>query len=67
MGVSMGVVMGVVSLDSDLMDEEGRSPLHIASSEGHTAIIVALVEEGRADVNLQGGDKKDTPLMLSVS
>ena len=52
---------------SDQADEEGYSPLHLASSEGHTAIIVALVEEGGADVNLQGGERKDTPLMLSVS
>ncbi len=52
---------------ADMVDEDGLSPLHVASSEGHTAIIVALVEEGGADINLQGGEKRDTPLMLSVS
>lgn len=48
------------------MDNEEYSPLHVASNEGHTAIIVALVEEGGADVNFRGGERKDTPLMLSV-
>ena len=43
------------------------TPLHLASEAGHTAIIVALVEEGHADVNQKGGKKGDTPLMLSVS
>ena len=52
---------------SDTQDEEAYSPLHVASSEGHRAIIVALVEEGGADVNVRGGKRKDTPLMLSVS
>ena len=28
---------------------------------------MALVEEGGADVNLRGGERGDTPLMLSVS
>lgn len=39
----------------------------MASEAGHTAIIVALVEEGSADVNKKGGLKGDTALMLSVS
>ena len=38
----------------------------MASKDGHTAIIVALVEEGGADVNVRGGEQGDTPLMLSV-
>lgn len=43
-----------------------KSPLHIASGHGHTAIIIALVEEGGADVNCKGGERNDTPLMLTV-
>ena len=39
----------------------------MASEHGHTAIIVALVEEGGADINSKGGERGDTPLMLSVS
>ena len=49
-----------------MLDDEGLSPLHVASKEGHTAIIVALVEEGGADVNILDGESKATPLMLSV-
>ena len=51
---------------ADSVDNETYSPLHMASRHGHTAIIVALVEEGRADVNVRGGEQGDTPLMLSV-
>ena len=47
-------------------DKESFTPLHIASKMGHTAIVVALIEEGNADINQRGGDKSDTPLMLSV-
>ena len=43
------------------------APLQVASQAGHTAIIVALVEEGNADINQKGGKKGNTPLMLSVS
>lgn len=50
----------------DSVDNEEYSPLHVASRKGHTAIIVALVEEGGADVNVRGGEQGDTPLMLSV-
>ena len=42
------------------------SPLHVASSCGHVAVIVALVEEGGADLDQQAGEARDTPLMLSV-
>lgn len=38
----------------------------MASKQGHTAIIVALVEEGGADINVRGGEQGDTPLMLTV-
>ena len=55
------------SLSLDAVDSEEYSPLHVASGKGHTAIIVALVEEGGADVNLRGGERGDTPLILSVS
>lgn len=48
-------------------DNDTYSPLHVASRQGHMAIIVALVEEGGADVNIKGGERGDTPLMLSVS
>ena len=51
---------------SDSVDGETYSPLHVASKQGHTAIIVALVEEGGADVNVRGGEQGDTPLMLTV-
>ena len=50
----------------DSMDDEEYSPIHVASRKGHTAIIVALVEEGGADINVRGGEQGDTPLMLSV-
>ena len=52
---------------TDAFDRENISPLHVASAKGHTAIIVALVEEGGADINCKGGEHGDTPLMLSVS
>lgn len=48
-------------------DSNDLAPLHVASKLGHTAIVVALLEEGSADINQRGGDKGDTPLMLSVS
>ena len=48
-------------------DDQLYSPLHVASESGHTAIIIALVEEGNANVNQKGGEKGDTPLMISVS
>lgn len=50
----------------DTPDTQLLSPLHIASEKGNTAIVVALIEEG-ADVNVKGGDKGNTPLMLTVS
>ncbi len=50
----------------DAQDYDKHSPLHVACGEGHTAIIVALVEEGGADINARGGDTGDTPLMMSV-
>lgn len=39
----------------------------MASSHGHMTVIVALVEEGGANINQQTTDTEDTPLMLSVS
>lgn len=51
----------------EAQDDEAYAPLHVASSSGHRSIIVALVEEGGADVNTRGGVRGDTPLMLSVS
>ena len=39
----------------------------MASSQGHMTVIVALVEEGGANINQQTTDTEDTPLMLSVS
>ena len=52
---------------ADTLDSDLKSPLHIASGKGHTAIIIALVEEGGADINSKGGERNDTPLMLTVS
>ena len=52
---------------ADSMDSKTLAPLHVASSQGHMSIIVALVEEGGADINSRGGDQKDTPLILTVS
>ena len=52
---------------TDSLDKHMNSPLHVASGKGHTAIIIALVEEGGADVNSKGGQMNDTPLMLTVS
>lgn len=52
---------------TDSLDKHMNSPLHVASGKGHTAIIIALVEEGGADVNSKGGERNDTPLMLTVS
>ena len=49
------------------MDSLENSALHVASAQGRMAIIVALVEEGGADINLKGGERGDTPLMRSVS
>ena len=48
------------------MDHNLYTPLHVASEAGHTAIIVALLEEGGADINMKGGERGDTALMLSV-
>ena len=61
-----GRIQGLCSCVPGSMDNEEYSPLHVASSKGHRAIIVALVEEGGADVNIRGGEREDTPLMLSV-
>lgn len=52
------------SLDS--LDHDLYTPLHVASEVGHTAIIVALLEEGGADINRKGGERGETALMLSV-
>ena len=51
----------------DTLTSSSQSPLHIASSHGHMTVIVALVEEGEADINLPTSDSGETPLMLSVS
>lgn len=50
----------------DSKDDDNYTPLHIASRMGHTAIVVALIEEGNASINERGGEKGDTPLMQSV-
>ena len=50
----------------DSLDHNLYAPLHVASEAGHTAIVVALLEEGGADINMKGGERGDTPLMLSV-
>jgi ankyrin repeat protein len=52
---------------ADGQSSSSLSPLHMASSRGHMTVIVALVEEGGADVNLQAEGTGDTPLILSVS
>ena len=50
----------------DAQTSVSLSPLHVASSCGYVAVIVALVEEGGADLDQQAGEAGDTPLMLSV-
>ena len=50
-----------------IIDNDSYTPLHVASKMGHTAIVVALIEEGNVDIDERGGDKGDTPLMLTVS
>lgn len=44
--------------DTDQMDFEGRTPLHIASCEGHTEVVRYLLDlpiESRPDVNAMDG------------
>lgn len=53
-------------LSPDALSSSSQSPLHVASSHGHMTVIVALVEEGGADINLQTTETGDTPLILSV-
>ena len=55
----------LISTIIDSTDNHCYSPLHTASQKGHTAIVVALVEEG-ANVNIKAGENEDTPLMLTV-
>ena len=51
---------------SDSTDSSLNTPLHYASSHGNMAIIVALVEEGGANINKPSGERGDTPLMVSA-
>jgi mitogen-activated protein kinase kinase kinase 19 len=48
------------------LSSSSQSALHVASSHGHMTVIVALVEEGGADINLQTSQTGDTPLIISV-
>jgi ankyrin repeat protein len=50
----------------ELFDYDQYTPLHSAAKSGHTAIIVALVEEGDADINQKGGERGETPLMITA-
>ena len=50
----------------DAADRNLYKPLHQAADKGNTAIIIALVEEGGATVNDPGGERGDTPLIMSA-
>jgi hypothetical protein len=52
--------------DVDSEDSSQCTPLHHATHRGNMAIIVALVEEGGANVNKPSGGRGDTPLMVSA-
>lgn len=63
--INRAYISYIILIDS--FDHSNYTPLHSAAKAGHTAIIVALIEEGNADINSRGGESGETPLMLTVS
>ena len=51
---------------TETVDSNVRTPLHHAAESGNIAIVIALVEEGRADINKASGGRGDTPLITSA-
>lgn len=41
------------SLDTNLGDYDGRTPLHLACSEGHAAIAEWLIDSCKVDINIE--------------
>lgn len=50
-GVGVGVSF-VRPISVDVYSRRGRTPLMVAAAGGHTQVVKALIERGRADVNL---------------
>lgn len=51
---------------TETVDSNVCTPLHHAAESGNIAIVIALVEEGRADINKASGGRGDTPLITSA-
>lgn len=51
---------------TETVDSNVCTPLHHAAESGNIAIVIALVEEGGADINKASGGKGDTPLITSA-
>ena len=51
---------------ADTVDRNVCTPLHHAAESGNIAIVIALVEEGRADINKASGERRDTPLITTA-
>lgn len=50
----------------DVKKDDGFAALHLASLNGHRAVVETLALQGEADINLPN-NKKHTPLLLAVS
>lgn len=51
---------------TETVDSNVCTPLHHAAESGNIAIVIALVEEGRADINKASGERGDTPLITTA-
>ena len=49
--------------NGDVKDEEGKTPLHIATSVNNTRVVDLLTDEAKADVNAQDKEKKSSLLI----
>ncbi|EHK42207.1 hypothetical protein TRIATDRAFT_146818, partial [Trichoderma atroviride IMI 206040] len=57
--------LGQVTVEADLKDGSGRTPLSLAAEEGHTIIVEILLAIGQADINSKDRYCR-TPLLWAV-
>ncbi|CAM9608017.1 unnamed protein product [Ectocarpus sp. 6 AP-2014] len=61
-------VLLIAGADPNLLDDVGRSPLHVAADKGHHRVLGFLLRKGRADANKTTLDTlKCTPLYLAAN
>ena len=57
---AVNVLMNYI-VNLDVLDDRGRTPLHLASSQGHTACCEALISQG-ATVMIHSAETKATAI-----